>query len=159
LTTDTRANDASTDAQAEGSNVPDACPTGRGPAMVNVDSKTCIDSTEVTVAQYRAFFGAVDAGNFPQPPECSWNTTFDPNGGVPIGKDLNPMDNVNWCKARAFCTWAGKSLCGSPDGGAFPYASFADSTQSVWMRACSNGVQSYPYGNTLHTSYCNLTPT
>ena len=135
-----------------------ACPSGRGPTMVKLDGKTCIDTTEVTVAQYRAFFDSVDAGSVTQIAECSWNTSFLPSGGVPgPTKDTNPIAQINWCQAQAFCAWAGKSLCGAFDGGPYPFASFAQATQSVWMSACSaNGTKNYPYGATFEAGACNI---
>ncbi len=140
----------------------DACPSGRGPTMVSVGAKQCIDSTEVTVAQYRAFYTSVDAGNFTQVAACGWNHTFNPNGGVPgTGSDLKPISGVNWCQANAFCAWAGKTQCGAPAGGPLPFTSYTDPAQSLWMKACSaNGTQSYPYGNVFQSGACNnpLTP-
>jgi sulfatase modifying factor 1 len=136
----------------------DACPSGRGPSMVKLDAKTCIDSTEVTVGQYRVFVNSVDAGAFPQAPECAWRTTFVPANGMPgTGSDPKPIADIDWCQAQAFCAWAGKSLCGAPDGGAYAYAAFANASQSTWMNACSaNGTQNYPYGSTFDASACNL---
>jgi len=136
-----------------------ACPSGQGPTMIHVGPKTCIDSTEVTVAQYRAFVQAVDGGApITQPPECAFNTTVMPYNGVPgTSKDNNPIAQINWCQAYAFCAWAGKSLCGGPDGGAVPFGSFALSSASLWTNACTNnGAQSYPYGSSFDAGACNL---
>jgi len=135
-----------------------ACPSGRGPTMVVMDPKTCIDSTEVTVAQYRVFFDTNDAGAIMQIPECTWNATLAPANGMPgTGSNPKPIANLNWCQAQAFCTWAGKSLCGAPDGGAYPYVAFTNAAQSTWMNACSaNGTQNYPYGQTVDASACNI---
>jgi formylglycine-generating enzyme required for sulfatase activity len=148
--------DGGADAPAEATS-DGGCPSGRGPVMVKVDSKTCIDTTEVTVAQYRTFVNSVDGG-FPQPNECAWNASFVPLNGVPsTSKDPNPIANINWCQAEAFCAWAGKSLCGAPDGGPYPYLAFSSSSQSTWMNACSaNGSQSYPYGTTFEAGACNI---
>ena len=149
-------NDATKDVVTTGDS--GACPSGRGPSMVKVNPKTCIDSTEVTVAQYRAFETTVDAGAFAQSGVCTWNSTFVPLNGMPgTGADPKPIANINWCQAQAFCSWAGKSLCGAPDGGPYPFVAFASAAQSTWMNACSaNGTQNYPYGNTLDASACNI---
>ncbi len=149
--------DAATDGEASVA----ACPSGRGPAMVKLDPHTCIDTTEVTVAQYRAFYVAMDGGTPPAlPAECSFNGNgFTPgNGSVPgASKDLYPIAYLNWCQAYAFCEWAGKSLCGTFDGGAVPFVSFTSSAQSVWMNACSAaGTESYPYGNVYEAGACNV---
>jgi formylglycine-generating enzyme required for sulfatase activity len=149
--------DAANDVIADASAV-DACPSGRGPSMVALDPKTCIDSTEVTNGEYRVFYNSVDAGSFPQIPECTWNTTFAPANGMPgTGVDPKPVANINWCQAQAFCAWAGKSLCGAPDGGPYSFIAFSSAAQSTWMNACSaNGTQNYPYGSTVDASACNI---
>lgn len=138
---------------------PVPCPSGRGPNMVHLDPHTCIDTTEVTVAQYRAFLASVDGGAVAQPAECSFNgNAFTPLGGMPsTSKDTYPIANINWCQAYAFCEWSGKSLCGAFDGGAVPFVSFTNSAQSVWMSACSaDGTQAYPYGAVFEAGACNL---
>jgi len=78
--------------------------------------------------------------------------------GMPgAGRDSYAINQTNWCQAYAYCAWAGKELCGALDGGAFDYGAFADSTQSVWMSACSaNGAQQYPYGASFKPSACDL---
>jgi formylglycine-generating enzyme required for sulfatase activity len=136
-----------------------ACPEGRGPSMLLVDGKLCIDTTEVTYAQYKAFLEARagDAGG--QPPECAWSTTFSPNAGwpYPAGKDAFRVPDVTWCAARAFCEWAGKRLCGTPGTGA-PVAPSARAIASAdeWYAACSQGAaRAYPYGNTYAKEACN----
>src|SRR5215472_5996844 len=54
----------------------DGCPAGPGPAMVLTDT-FCVDSTEVTNAQYAQFLSAGwNVSN--QPPRCAWNTSFAP---------------------------------------------------------------------------------
>jgi sulfatase modifying factor 1 len=137
-----------------------SCPSGQGPTMVQF-GKLCIDSTEVTNLQYTAFLVAVpDASTFQQPPECAWNTTFLPANGLPSSsKPSNPVANVNWCQAWAYCVWAGKELCGGPDGGGIAWSAFSDPGQSVWMNACTNGGKNlYPYGNTFIDGACNQDP-
>ncbi len=166
---DVTTNDSSTDAggsdvvsdvsQTDADATVPACPSGRGPSMIKVDPHTCIDTTEVTVAQYRAFVASVDGGAIAQPAECSFNgNDVTPNGGVPgTSKDTYPIADINWCQAYAFCAWAGKSLCGTFDGGAVPFVGFTNSAQSVWMSACSaDGTQSYPYGPIYEAGACNL---
>lgn len=136
-----------------------SCPdAGRGPTMIAVDDHTCIDSTEVTVGEYRAFFAGVDAGALAPIPACTWSTDFTPTGGMPsASKNAFPITHVNWCQAYAFCSWAGKSLCGTPDGGDVPFGSYGDPAKSVWMNACSaGGARSYPYGPTYEAGACNL---
>jgi formylglycine-generating enzyme required for sulfatase activity len=122
----------------------------------------CIDTTEVTNAQYNDFLMAgADAGSValaPQPTECSWNHSYLPNDGAwtydPSQKNL-PIVNVDWCDAYAFCQWAGKRLCGKPGGGGADFSNF-DSTHTEHYIACSkNGTQTYPYGNTFDPTACN----
>lgn len=124
------------------------CPSGRGPTMVALPAAGggtfCIDSTEVTNAQYASFVQAVGGGNINQPAECSWNTSLQGpcDGPVPGGPDY-PVACVDWCDAYAYCQWAGKALC-----------DFA-ATSNGWQRACSSGEQyDYVYGDTWKAGRC-----
>ncbi len=115
----------------------------------------CIDSTEVTNADYAAFVAA----NVPttgQPSYCSWNTSYTPSSGWPAtGKDNYPVVYVDWCDAYAYCKWAGKRLCGDVGGGPSAYAQY-NSASSQWFNACSlAGLYPYPYGATYDPSACN----
>jgi formylglycine-generating enzyme len=138
------------------------CPkSGRGPAMVAVGA-FCIDSTEVTMAQYAAFLA--DAGTTPsgQPTVCAWNTTLMPQtfGGClydPAEHPNLPVNCVDWCDARAFCAWSGKRLCGALAGGSVPFDAYRDAAVSEWQLACTKqGERAYPYGPTYSASaQCN----
>jgi formylglycine-generating enzyme len=132
------------------------CPSAEGPSMVLVPGGYCIDSTEVTNAQYARFLAA-SVSTATQPAECSWNTTYTPSFGWPAssGEDVFPVGSVDWCDARAYCQWAGKRLCGHPGSGPTPYAAYSDSSQSEWFAACSaGGTKTYPYGNTYNATAC-----
>jgi sulfatase modifying factor 1 len=128
--------------------------------MVRVDLGTaafCIDSTEVTRKQYVAF---LDSGpsTGTQPANCAWNTTFTPSlGTVDLTDDNAPMVKVDWCDALAFCTWAGKRLCGAIQGGGpLSTADGTDPAKSEWMAACTrNGSRPFPYGQTSNVGWCN----
>jgi formylglycine-generating enzyme required for sulfatase activity len=134
------------------------CPQGQGPDMVQVPVPSgggtfCIDSTEVRVRDYEAFVLNPPPVSS-QDPGCLWNTDF-----TPSFQDTNldnPVTNVNWCDAIAFCKWAGKRLCGRIGGGSNPQGQFADPTTSQWYAACSaGGTLAYPYGNTPEDNACN----
>ncbi len=130
------------------------CPQGPGPTMVAVQG-FCIDSTEVTNAQYAAFLAASPTLST-LPPECiSWKTSYVPAGSWPAtGQDTYPVASVDWCDAHAYCHWAGKHLCGSIGGGPLPRTS-AD-IGGEWYTACSSAGQLiYPYGNTYLGTNCN----
>jgi formylglycine-generating enzyme required for sulfatase activity len=137
-----------------------------GPTLIQVDiGNVCIDSTEVTVAQYNQFLDAgalVDA-----PSRCSWNTSYAPQtdgsyGCTPDKTDLAtranyPISCVDWCDAWSFCAWAGKRLCGSTTGG--PLLSLTNSSDlqsSQWFIACATYNKNvYPTGATYTTGDCN----
>lgn len=131
------------------------CTSSRGPAMVPVDSY-CVDSTEVTNAQYAEFLAA-DAGA--QDSFCTWNVTYVPSGGWPYapGNEAYPVVYVDWCDAKAFCAWSGKRLCGAVKGGPTPSAEWNNATVSQWYRACSHaGDFGYPYGTAEYdAAACN----
>ncbi len=136
---------------------PDAYDSGcvalQPPAMVRVGS-VCIDVTEVTNDQYRAFLAS------PAPPTpssvCTWNTSFVPDAGTPLQDTLPVL--VNWCNAQAYCQWAGKRLCGKLGGGSLPDNNDPeDPTKGQWAHACTNGGDAstiYPYGATYDASAC-----
>lgn len=144
--------DSATDSSSNEASVIDAginpCLDGggtAGPRMIQADGY-CIDSTEVTVAQYTQFVTDGGAG-VSQAPVCAWNTGYGPNvaGGTdarctpanvdPAIRGDHPMTCINWCDAVAYCEWAGKRLCGAIGGGSVPYGSFTTSSQ--WFLACA----------------------
>ncbi|MBI5531186.1 MAG: SUMF1/EgtB/PvdO family nonheme iron enzyme [Deltaproteobacteria bacterium] len=147
--------DATTEAAPGG-----VCPTAPGPKMVWVPWPAgkgggyCIDSTEVTQAQYAAFVAAnVDPST--QSAKCAWNTAFAPDPecmqhllGTP-SPNL-PQTCVDWCDSDAFCRWAGKRLCGGSGD------KENDFNTSEWYNACSaGGTRLRPYGDDLKP-YCNV---
>ena len=138
------------------------CPGTAGPSGVRliVDGGTsfCIDSTEVTNAQYAEFLAA----GFPtsqQPSACAFNATYTPSVWPYLPAfDNHPVVNVNWCDAYAYCTWAGKRLCGAIGGGHNDGNSGGDPSKSQWTFACSHGgdgQHTYAYGNTYVPGVCN----
>lgn len=138
-----------------------ACPaTGKGPTMVRVGTLTnnfCIDSTEVTVAHYRAFTQAVGTDTSGQPPQCSWNTDYAAGLG---GNDDIPIAGIDWCDAYAYCKWAGKRLCGKQSGDKFvgpvTASDLGDFNTHEWLIACTaNGQLLYPYGGVQNGTACN----
>jgi sulfatase modifying factor 1 len=158
------------DADANAEVPPNRCPSAHGPKMVELPDPGggtyCIDSTEVTNAQYAAFYADAN-GPWPKPDggprECEW-----PNGQIdspPAGReecsyDLaaranNPINCIDWCSAYKYCAWAGKRLCGRFRGGALPQELSNDPGESQWYRACSEARKNkWTYGNAV-TEKCN----
>jgi formylglycine-generating enzyme required for sulfatase activity len=147
-----------------GGAAPDAsrCPGKAGPKMVDV-GLFCIDSTEVTQAQYQQFLDA-QPSVADQPPECSWNKSFVPASGVwcpagtwaPEKRPNHPAVCVDWCDAHTYCRWAGKRLCGKIGGGPTPYSQRDDPMSSQWEHACSSGgVYPTVYGKVFDGRACN----
>jgi formylglycine-generating enzyme required for sulfatase activity len=126
------------------------CPVSSGPVMLHAGS-FCIDSTQVTNGQYADFL-AQDGGAMPA--ACSYKTTHVPDSW-PAARVDTPVTYIDWCDAYAFCTWAGKRLCGKVGGG--PSTSLADNTDQ-WYAACSHGddgAHAYAYGNSFVLGTCN----
>ncbi len=135
------------------------CPdVANTPTMVPVASpggNYCIDSTEVTNAQYVAWVETNTPMNVAQGPECAFNTDFFPPTGA-LANDDGPVQDIDWCDAFAFCRWYGKRLCGKIGGGSVPYSAINDHAVSQWYNACSRGGDfAYPYGNTYLPDACN----
>jgi sulfatase modifying factor 1 len=142
------------------------CPGTGGPAMVMLPQGYCIDSTEVTRAQYAAWLSTTTAAtiNAQDVATCSWNTTFTPDATCMSSSyvcqgtscDNHPQVCVDWCDAYAYCLGVGKRLCGKIGGGMNALADFADATLSQWHAACtSNGAYNYPYGSNYSTTACS----
>lgn len=138
------------------------CPRLGGPAPVRVKSGTvsfCIDSTEVTRAQYDAFLQS-NPSTSGQGASCDWNDSFLPTAAWPYGAaQANlPVVGVDWCDARAFCRWAGKRLCKGIGGGDLDLEQATDHTRSEWAFACTHGgTRAFPYGNSYNGAACNGT--
>lgn len=121
--------------------------------MTRLPEGFCIDVTEVTRAQYRAWLdtnpsttGQVDAcaGNDDFTPTCDW------------GRDEDfPVVCVDWCDAKAYCEGVGKRLCGAIGGGPYDVDQFDDAGVSEWFAACSSGgMHEYTWGDELSTTTC-----
>jgi len=180
--------DACADAPADGTSQdaldPDAAPkdastevatndagcNGAGGPIAIRHGGFCIDSTEVTSAEYKAFLDAVGQGFVPDKPAgCGGKQAFTPatSGGGCTGTSFDPTQHgsypvscVDWCDAWAFCAWAGKRLCGQVDGGPMPFDfSQVTSTIGEWFSACTNdGAYSFPWGNDSPSgTRCNTT--
>jgi formylglycine-generating enzyme required for sulfatase activity len=123
----------------------------------------CIDSTEVTIAQYFQWLNTAPA-LAGQDSVCKpWNTTFEPDltgscQGAPVDPAVAPnypMVCVDWCDAFAYCKGTGKRLCGKIGGGPSSFGAPADASMSQWYRACSAGAsKSYPYGDQYNDAAC-----
>jgi hypothetical protein len=130
----------------------------RGPDMVNTTTYY-VDSTEVTSAQYARFLAEVSPKPNQQTAECSWNATFEPLfvQGQPKPLPNQPVGNIDYCDAAAFCAWADKRLCGRIGGGSLAFDELADVNKSQWFAACAGPKgQAYPYGAAFKSKACNV---
>jgi sulfatase modifying factor 1 len=132
------------------------CPGEAGPPMVRIDGY-CIDSTEVTNADYAAFL-MVGATVEPRP-ECSGTVLAPPPCGAswPFapGAEQFPVECVDWCDADLYCRSVGKRLCGSIEGGPNPPILADNPETDQWHRACSHaGAHDFPYGDEYDAAAC-----
>lgn len=154
---------ASGSAGAAGSGA--GCPGTAGPTMVNIGA-FCIDSTEVTRAQYAEFLIAKGSDLTGQPADCFNNLNFVPGLAVsetacatgafdPTTNPNHPVTCVDWCDAATYCSWAGKRLCGDLAGG----VPSGPPGAGEWYYVCSQGgTTDYPYGGTSDPSACVTAP-
>jgi formylglycine-generating enzyme required for sulfatase activity len=132
------------------------CAGRHGPSSVRVDG-VCIDSTEVTVADYAKFLKAKGDDTSKQSSECAWNNSFEPlaSASGPDARAGIPVTGVDYCDAAAYCAWADKRLCGKIGGGAISFADLA-SDKSQWFSACGGPAgQQTPYGGPHQDGACN----
>jgi len=135
------------------------CVGRAGPTGIRVGTY-CIDATEVTVADYKAFLAASPT-EIPAPPAtCAWNTSYTP-GAWPVAGDTLPVTDVDWCDAYMYCAWAGKRLCGAIGGGPTAPFDVDDPAVDQWFAACSaGGTRRRPYGDaSADAAVCNVVPT
>ncbi|PRP91094.1 Formylglycine-generating sulfatase enzyme [Enhygromyxa salina] len=139
----------------------DECPPGEasagmGPEMVRLPDGFCIDTTEVTRGQYRAWLETTPSTEG-QPSACAQNEDFEPSCAwpPPDHEASYPVVCVDWCDARAYCEAAGKRLCGQIGGGGYDFDSYDDASVSEWHAACTSGGEyDYTYGDALDTQIC-----
>ena len=161
------------DAADDGGPTLSHCPTTEvhGPALARVRWSEgiafCIDSTEVTNAQYAEFLAAA-VTTTAQSERCGWNQSFQPaakatNGPPcptfdPTGHGSLPVVCVDWCDAEAYCHWAGKHLCQAPqEKGSGPVPDWTVKNASEWVIACTGDQPSehlYPYGMAAEPGRC-----
>lgn len=134
------------------------CPGEAGVAeMVPLPAGFCIDSTEVTRAQYGAWLAR--APNLAdQSSECAGNLDFAPAPGCQpacqADCDDHPQVCIDWCDAVAYCAGVGKRLCGPLDAALTSHD--GASLQSQWYYACSSaGASLFPYGEAYDDMACN----
>jgi formylglycine-generating enzyme len=147
-----------------------ACPGDAGPIPVRVtvgEGSFCVDSTEVTRAEYVAFLKAAGPPREPDP-LCEYkngsDAGYEPSSSSncekfwppSVEEESLPMGCIDWCDARAYCTWAGKRLCGAIGGGPASFDA-PDASTDEWYLACSKGgTRIYPYGNDFEAEACNV---
>jgi formylglycine-generating enzyme required for sulfatase activity len=137
------------------------CQGTAGPAPVNIEGLFCIDSTEVTNAQYAEFWGKVTPNDIAQPAYCQWNTSFKPANGTwpyPDGNDDYPVVEIDFCDGWSYCHWAGKRLCGRIGHTTATYSEGLLDGEMYY--ACSGGAQGpyvYSYGDTYDYKKCDTT--
>ena len=140
----------------------EGCPSGEGPLMVRIDD-FCVDSTEVTRAQYARFVAAIgaDAGGPAGVSFCDETNTslapIDPEQEFPPAKETSefPVRGIDWCDAKAYCLWAGKDLCGGLRGAKLASTDATDPAKSQWAKACTkDGMFRFAYADSYASGNC-----
>jgi formylglycine-generating enzyme len=132
-----------------------ACPK----SMVFIVAKKgsfCIDAHEVSRSDYAAFVSLKSGDVSGQGPKSLWNKTYVPQAAL-VGGDVMPIVGVDACDAEAYCSYAGKRLCGRIGGG--PLETNTPPEENEWLIACSgDGALRYPYGPSYVEGKCAATP-
>jgi hypothetical protein len=131
------------------------CQGWAGPEPVNIDGLFCIDSTQVTNAQYSVFAMSVTPATTAQAVGCDGNDSFMPDGGLSM--DTYPVVSVDYCDAWAYCQWAGKRLCAQVDR----TTGYDPVTNSEMYYVCAGTGHdmnlAYAYGDTYQPDWCDDT--
>lgn len=129
----------------------------------------CMDQTEVTRAAYAEFMASDPQGPAGTVEACAADRNFEPRSSclaeaeVCQGSDCasHPQVCVDVCDAVAFCSWAGKELCGPTGGGALQLAASEDLPTLRWQAACGAGAdprgqprRMFSYGEAFDASRC-----
>ncbi len=150
---------------SDGSVLVDSGPCGvhPGPFMVQLATSKgtfCIDTREVTNAQYTEFTSSADKPLFPG--YCSFKSGYN-LASATAPRDF-PVVSIDWCDAYQYCAWAGKRLCGGMAGGHVVRMGNQISdyvADSQWTAACqNNGPTLFSTGDTFpggDAGACNIT--
>jgi sulfatase modifying factor 1 len=155
------------------------CPKAQGlpgPSMVRVQTPSgksyCMDIHEVNQKQYSDFLEEIKGGPIAKNPEtihpqCKSNTFYpqvgdpeascaiDPLFFLPEKYPNAPMGCVDWCDAKAYCSWAGKRLCGRTGGGTVSKDNLTNPEEDQWFNVCSmGGTSKYATGNSYQEGQC-----
>ena len=87
---------------------------------------TLATASSVIASDYAAFLAAGPPLSLLPAGVCSFKKSFVPDGVFPpSGGAALPVTSVDWCDAAAYCTFAGKHLCGKVGGGSSAYTDYA----------------------------------
>jgi formylglycine-generating enzyme required for sulfatase activity len=132
--------------------------------MVRLKEGYCIDRTEVTRADYRAWLATNPSVRDQDQTDCGWNSSFVPDVNclslpyVCQGSscDSHPQVCVDWCDAYAYCRGVGRRMCGKIGGGTNGFNDHSNPALSQWYNACSShGQDAYAYGDAYDAQACN----
>jgi hypothetical protein len=131
------------------------CPAGMVVAPINGGGTYCIDSGEVSYAEYILFYNANPS--IPDLPAACAGNVYTPSAAWPqLPNELKPVTYVDWCDAYSYCQYLGRHLCGKVGGGPNATGDFDDASQSEWFNACTaQGTNAYPYGDVYDANACN----
>ncbi len=147
---DNRATGGASGAAGEPGDSPARCDQEHGKMVLLGSGATrfCIDAAPVTEGDYATFLREEPAALA----SCS-GSDFEPCFlGRPDDAQA-PVGCVDYCHAEAYCTWAGKRLCGLMGGS--PLGQDSRIEQTEWYFACSNGGSTdWPYGDAYIPGRC-----
>jgi formylglycine-generating enzyme len=135
--------------EGTGGGVVTDCPGTGGPVMKRLPEGYCIDTTEVSNAQYKAWLDTNPDPSAQDLENCGWNEAFMHDYPQLITLYPNHPMNADWCDAKAYCEAVGKRLCRGIDNVTVVFDA-EPSIAEEWYNACTG------HGDSIWIGSCNV---
>ncbi len=141
--------------EGTGGGVVNDCPGTGGPVMKRLPEGYCIDTTEVSHAQYKAWLDTNPEPSAQDQENCGWNEEYDGTASSTYTLYPNHPKNADWCDAKAYCEGVGKRLCRGIGNVAVAFDAEPSITEE-WYNACTGHGSTRVPGHSCNVSMSSL---